>query len=387
MRKILILSVDNHFIQDRDGKIYNQGIVNKAFWSKYLSYYSKVYVFARVSNVVKNTIGYVECSCDNVEFIKVPMFRSVKELCKNFLTIRKIVKYTVNHTEFTSCVIRVPSLLGYIVYYYTRVKNRPIGIEVVANLDIVQKNASPYSLIKNKIFSAILKRIAKKADGVAYVTAEALQKVYPANDKAVVTNYSSVELSSGFYYNEKRLIGKVVKLLHVSTLNSRSKGHEVLFEITRKLIDKGYLVETIILGDGSATEYYKKLASSMNLTDVVTFIGNIADKMKLRDYYCTSDILVFPSEFEGLPRTVIEAMACSLACVVSDIDGNNELIEPQYRCGVKSTDEYIKCIENLVTNQDEYERVCKRNYTESLNYSHEILQTRRNNFFENLERG
>ena len=44
-------------------------------------------------------------------------------------------------------------------------------------------------------------------------------------------------------------------------------------------------------------------------------------------FYQNADLFVFPSIQEGLPVALMEAMAAGLACVVSDVRGNRELID------------------------------------------------------------
>ena len=49
----------------------------------------------------------------------------------------------------------------------------------------------------------------------------------------------------------------------------------------------------------------------------------------MREQLLESDLYLFPSESEGLPRGVIEAMACGLVCVASNISGIPELLPPE----------------------------------------------------------
>lgn len=72
------------------------------------------------------------------------------------------------------------------------------------------------------------------------------------------------------------------------------------------------------------------------IDEIKTFGKNCADDSiivtgevdRTDDYYKMADVYFFPSEFEGLPTTLMEAIATGLPCVASDIGGNEDLIKP-----------------------------------------------------------
>lgn len=79
----------------------------------------------------------------------------------------------------------------------------------------------------------------------------------------------------------------------------------------------------IICGTGPIEENLKKLAQSLGVSDRVRFLGFRTDIYELLK---VSDIFLFTSNREGLPVSVMEAMAAGIPCIVSNIRGNNELI-------------------------------------------------------------
>ncbi len=100
-----------------------------------------------------------------------------------------------------------------------------------------------------------------------------------------------------------------------------AKNHEFLLEVFAvfrdKLLAEGELGRAvlILLGEGVGMEEIKEQARRMNIARDVLFLGNRKDVWR---YYQAMDFFVFPSRFEGLPGTVVEAQAAGLRCLISD---------------------------------------------------------------------
>lgn len=109
---------------------------------------------------------------------------------------------------------------------------------------------------------------------------------------------------------------------------TREKGIDILISAFKGLNDKFPLSRLLLVGEGPLK--YKReieeLISRLNLEDKVLFIGFRSDIIN-----CISgiDILVLASrkKGEGLPRIIIEAMACGKTVVATDVDGSNETVE------------------------------------------------------------
>lgn len=86
------------------------------------------------------------------------------------------------------------------------------------------------------------------------------------------------------------------------------------------------LPENVILmlpGQGSLRETCGMQAESAGLTDRVRFPGFVRD---MENWYRAADICVSASRIEGLPFNLMEAMACGLPVVASDIKGHQDLV-------------------------------------------------------------
>jgi glycosyltransferase involved in cell wall biosynthesis len=83
--------------------------------------------------------------------------------------------------------------------------------------------------------------------------------------------------------------------------------------------------ELHLVGDGPDKEFLQELAFKLGLSPVIAWHGWLP-RAALRDVYQTCDCLVNPSTYEGMPNAVLEAMACGLPIVASNVPGNDALV-------------------------------------------------------------
>lgn len=98
-----------------------------------------------------------------------------------------------------------------------------------------------------------------------------------------------------------------------------AKNHEYLLEVFSSLHagmkERDVRAVLLLLGDGAGIEPIRQQVKTFGLEEDVLFMGN---KKDVENYYQAMDFFVFPSRFEGLPGTVVEAQAAGLRCIISD---------------------------------------------------------------------
>jgi glycosyltransferase involved in cell wall biosynthesis len=80
-----------------------------------------------------------------------------------------------------------------------------------------------------------------------------------------------------------------------------------------------------IFGEGIERPRLEALVKQLGLTGRVTFHGRVDDPMQA---YRSIDLLVLPSEAEGFGLVLIEAMACGVPVIGTDVDGIRDVIAP-----------------------------------------------------------
>ena len=99
------------------------------------------------------------------------------------------------------------------------------------------------------------------------------------------------------------------------------KNHGVVLKSLSCL--PGIDCELAIIGNGPCEAELKQLAEDSGIADRVSFVGRIPREDVYRELL-QSDLFVSTSYGEGLPIAVLEAMACGLPAILSDIPPHRE---------------------------------------------------------------
>lgn len=106
----------------------------------------------------------------------------------------------------------------------------------------------------------------------------------------------------------KTVIGHVGRFTH-------QKNHMFLLDIFREIKDREQDAVLVLVGKGELEEEIKSRAESLGILNDIIFTGVRSDVPNLLS---AMDVFVFPSFYEGMPNTVIEAQATGLPCVIAD---------------------------------------------------------------------
>jgi glycosyltransferase involved in cell wall biosynthesis len=105
----------------------------------------------------------------------------------------------------------------------------------------------------------------------------------------------------------------------VSARLEKQKGHQYLIEATAHVPEAVF----IFAGVGSEQTRLEAQAKALGVTDRITFLGHRED---IADLLASCDLFVLPSLFEGLPLSILEAMAACKPVVATAVDGNKEIV-------------------------------------------------------------
>ncbi|PPA69501.1 glycosyltransferase [Jeotgalibacillus proteolyticus] len=392
----LLLVVDNHLIRTPDGKVWSKGIYDYSFFSRYLAAFEKVNVAIRIKDVKKEYNGYPNlCSGPGVNFLPIPDFYGIKGYLKNYISVKRAIK---KYSEDCDCaIVRIPSAIGFQFASKLRLI-KPLGLEVVvdpwdfAAPKMLKSKFRPFIRV---LWTYKLKKLCKEVNGVAYVTQFALQERYPSyvhlhgeSKKYFTSYYSSANIKEDFYmnpkvYNQKK---KKFQIIHVANaINSFVKGHKELIEAISILKDKDIELSVKFVGDGELIPHFEEYAKSLEVENRINFVGRIPDRESMKQELRESDLFVFPTHGEGLPRVLIEAMAVGLPCISTNINGIPELLKEEFMVEVGDVESLAQKIEKLTSNPQLLTEASKASVEKAQQYKEDILQIRRKEFYSQLK--
>lgn len=162
---------------------------------------------------------------------------------------------------------------------------------------------------------------------------------------------------------------KAPVILSVGELNA-NKNHEAVIRAMSKL---GTDVHYVVAGKGALLDGLSGLASELGLSDRVHLLGYREDVSEL---YVAADLLVHMSYREGLPVSVMEAMASGLPIVASSIRGNVDLVgeDGGILVAPDDTDALAEAIGTVLANGEMREKMGACNREASKQYSTEKVR-------------
>ena len=105
---------------------------------------------------------------------------------------------------------------------------------------------------------------------------------------------------------------------------SPEKGHAIFLEAARWVSVNREHVKFLIVGDGPSAEELRAEVARLSLEGRVIFTGFRND---MPDIYAVSDVMVNASSIEGLPMTILEAMASRVPVIATRAGGIPDIIK------------------------------------------------------------
>ncbi|RYG44876.1 glycosyltransferase family 1 protein [bacterium] len=169
------------------------------------------------------------------------------------------------------------------------------------------------------LFERVERMVAKKG-GTIVCVAEADRQL--AIDRNVARPEQLVTIHNGMPdYPERANPGEGVPMIVSVARLDTQKDHPTLFRALAKIKDKPWTLE--LVGGGSRKEEFEGLARELGILERITFHGV---QTNVRPFLSRAAVFALISNYEGFPRSTVEAMRTGLPALVSDVGGSREAI-------------------------------------------------------------
>jgi glycosyltransferase involved in cell wall biosynthesis len=155
--------------------------------------------------------------------------------------------------------------------------------------------------------------------------------------------------------------------------------------VLAKLDEKGFTNWKFIwVGGGDFESRAQQLAEELGLSDRVNLLGFVPWDDALK-YLHTSDLFLLNSLSEGMPRSVIEAIACGLPVIGTDVGGVSELLHQDDIVEPMQDDILADKLYEVLTDPERLTEMSKRNLKTSEAFSTENLHARKLEFYSKVK--
>jgi glycosyltransferase involved in cell wall biosynthesis len=200
-----------------------------------------------------------------------------------------------------------------------------------------------YMKKKKKVYQLIAKSL--KVVPVSYWLERSLRQsfVYD-NNVEVKTIVNGINLS--IFKNADKRQWKKPRILFFN-LDSPFKGSYLFLEILKKI---QHNFDLLLIG------------SKIARVEPLLYFDFVKSRTELADIYNQADILVFPSLAECFPLTILEAMACGICVIASDVGGIPEMLKNDYGYLFKSgnADDLLHKVDAALENTDALRQMGKK---------------------------
>ncbi len=270
---------------------------------------------------------------EGVHVVDIPMQRSIsplqdlKSLWQLYWLLKK-EKPLIVHS-----ITPKAGLLSMIAAYFASV---PIRVHTFTGLIFPTKSGFMKQLLilMDKILCICATNIYPEGQGVRNdlikykITSKKLQVIANGNVNGIDTNYYDSNLIS---YQEKQNLRTELKIdlndfvfIFVGRLVG-DKGINELVKAFKNVLLENENAKLLLVGSFEEDLDPLTIETKQEITtnDKIISVGFQND---VKSYFAISNVLVFPSYREGFPNVVMQAGAMGLPCIVTNINGSNEII-------------------------------------------------------------
>ncbi|MDM0763065.1 glycosyltransferase family 4 protein [Clostridium perfringens] len=288
---------------------------------------------------------------------------SDKSILKKVFLLRKLIK----NEKFD--FIHIHSITSNFIFQLANIslKNKSI-VTVHSRADLDRK-----SFLKNYLMKKLELKLLTKNDMIIcvsnsikeYLLKQGLKKNIKVIHNGIDNKRNKVNINRKNEFKSLYFYEKDFFVLFIGRL-TEVKGVYNLVNIIKMMSNKNKNVKFLVVGDGELKGYIEEeiLKKKLKNIKLLGFIDNIFEILP------NCDLLLMPSNMEGIPITLLEAMSCKVPCIASNVGGIPEIInnENGILCEKSDVEDFVNKIDCFEKNRlllDKYKENTYKNFKEN----------------------
>lgn len=202
--------------------------------------------------------------------------------------------------------------------------------------------------------------------------------------------YNGVNLKKFIPKTSNFLSDGKLNIINVARITYHKKGHDILIKALKECKNKGMRFVCNFVGgiydyDKDSFEYLKTLIEELGLNENINFLGNRCD---IPELLSQSDLFVLPSRYEGMPLSLLEAMASKLPVIASNISGAMDLINDEINGVLFESENYMDLADKILflyNNKERMENLAQNAYKYVQDFDISVMYSKYCNLYEKLK--
>jgi glycosyltransferase involved in cell wall biosynthesis len=298
---------------------HEMGMIDRevALYNRLSKYFKRIYFFTYGS---KEDLDFQSYLANNITIVPVPFLNTSKPskiLCL-FIMVYSFLLPIIHYKILRKAdILKTNQMPGSWCAIITKILFRKKLLVRTGYIWSIFANKKNPRRLKNLLIRTVERIAYRFSDEIivsSYGDLEYLRKNYNLKGNVnVIPNYIDTDVFKPLHMPEKR-----GHLCFVGRLNEQKN----LFSLLEALVSLPYTLT--IIGSGPQREDLEDFAREKGIN--VEFLGNLPNN-ELPDILNQHEIFILPSLYEGMPKTLLEAMACGLPVIGTGVEGISEVIE------------------------------------------------------------
>lgn len=152
-----------------------------------------------------------------------------------------------------------------------------------------------------------------------------------------------------------RPVNEKLQLLFVGRLRE-TKGPQMLMDLFERLAPEFPELKLKLVGDGPLYDTLRQRTMNSQFSDRISLVGEVTNDA-LPEIYTESSLLVLPTSREGVPRTILEAMACETPVVTTNLPQVIPVIDDGGRTVSRDLETFETAVRSLLDDTEQRQKI------------------------------